>query len=709
MDGFGRTIKVEMGDATSTQSVVDTEYDSCACSPIGKMKRVSQPYAPGGTVYWTTYTYDGLGRTVSVNYANNTGTTAYSYLGNQVTVTDPAGKWKTFTSDAFGNLTQVTEPDPQGGANQQTYYTYDILSHLTQVQMTRGSVTQYRSWVYDVTTQRLTSVTHPESGTTRFDYDSEGRLWHKDNANNTSLTYSYDAYHRVTQIADSVAPSCETQNFYYDRNNLDWPDQQTNTWGRLHKVVWGGQYCASNVNQVIEHYGYNPAGQMTYKGIALGEPGYPAPTGPNDGWAVGAYYFYNNEGQMTSIAAQYWTDNYSYDTMGRLRGMSGGPSTVSGATYNAAGQITYGIYNGTQEWWQYNERNQLSGHIVAGQMSMGYQYSATQNNGQIQARWNYVSGEIVTYTYDSLNRLIAASTNNGTWGLSFSYDGFGNRTAQTLTAGSGPPNQTLAFDASNHVAGHTYDANGNTLNAPGLLWNASYDASNRLLAANNTDTYGYGADNRRVYKNGQVYLYTPGGQLLAVWLIIPVGSRITYSLSKGYHYFGSREVSRIEDQLGTVQYSGAQYYPYGEEYNVPNEQVKFATYWRDSGTGLDYAHNRYYASSTGRFVTADPYAGSAIPTNPQSWNRYLYTIGDPVNGNDPSGLADENPDYCDTHPNSPACKDPDDPSHKGPACAGPCQDTTTPGGGGVTVAPGLRGAQGAMSVIGKGDFTKNSD
>ncbi|MFN8008408.1 MAG: hypothetical protein U0V70_15575 [Terriglobia bacterium] len=55
--------------------VVDTEYDSCACSPLGKVKRVSQPYAPGGTVYWTTYTYDGLGRTTRIDLPNGGYTT----------------------------------------------------------------------------------------------------------------------------------------------------------------------------------------------------------------------------------------------------------------------------------------------------------------------------------------------------------------------------------------------------------------------------------------------------------------------------------------------------------------------------------------------------------------------------------------------------------------------------------------------------------
>jgi len=120
-DGLGRTVRVEKGDASgATLSTVDTEYSACACSPLGKVKRVSQPYAPGGTVYWTTYTYDALGRTLSVTLPGGTGTTGYAYQGNRTTVTDPAGKWKKYTSNAMGNLVQVTEPNPAGGTDLET-------------------------------------------------------------------------------------------------------------------------------------------------------------------------------------------------------------------------------------------------------------------------------------------------------------------------------------------------------------------------------------------------------------------------------------------------------------------------------------------------------------------------------------------------------------------------------------------------------------
>ncbi len=81
--------------------------------------------------------------------------------------------------------------------------------------------------------------------------------------------------------------------------------------------------------------------------------------------------------------------------------------------------------------------------------------------------------------------------------------------------------------------------------------------------------------------------------------------------------------------------------------STPNERTKFGTYYRDSFTGVDYADQRWYASAYGRFLTPDPYGGSAHSGSPSSWNRYSYTTGDPVNGTDPSGL-DETTEgtYC---------------------------------------------------------------
>ena len=74
-------------------------------------------------------------------------------------------------------------------------------------------------------------------------------------------------------------------------------------------------------------------------------------------------------------------------------------------------QITYGASNNLHyEARRYNSRLQLT---QVG--TMQYTYSPTQNNGQIVKQNDLTTGELtsgeeVTYTYDSLNRLIGAVT-----------------------------------------------------------------------------------------------------------------------------------------------------------------------------------------------------------------------------------------------------------------------------------------------------------
>jgi YD repeat-containing protein len=82
-----------------------------------------------------------MGRTLSVAQPNGSGTTTYAYTGNTVTVTDPAGKWKTMTMDGFGNLVTVVEPNPAGGTFT-TSYVYNAFDQLTTVTMPRPTGTQ---------------------------------------------------------------------------------------------------------------------------------------------------------------------------------------------------------------------------------------------------------------------------------------------------------------------------------------------------------------------------------------------------------------------------------------------------------------------------------------------------------------------------------------------------------------------------------------
>ncbi len=63
------------------------------------------------------------------------------------------------------------------------------------------------------------------------------------------------------------------------------------------------------------------------------------------------------------------------------------------------------------------------------------------------------------------------------------------------------------------------------------------------------------------------------------------------------------------------------YFPYGQERPsaTTDGKEKFATYFRDSETGLDYADQRYHQPGMGRFMTADRMTGK--PGDPGSWNK----------------------------------------------------------------------------------------
>ena len=67
--------------------------------------------------------------------------------------------------------------------------------------------------------------------------------------------------------------------------------------------------------------------------------------------------------------------------------------------------------------------------------------------------------------------------------------------------------------------------------------------------------------------------------------------------------------------------------------------MKYAGQARDSETGLDYMHLRYYDPVQGRFQGADPANAGADAGNPQTWNGYAYVNNNPLNYVDPSGLA----------------------------------------------------------------------
>ncbi|MBY0506126.1 MAG: hypothetical protein K2X03_19575 [Bryobacteraceae bacterium] len=678
MDGLGRPIKTEVLDpATSTvKSITDTEYDSCACSPAGKLKRQSMPYAPGGTVLWTTYVYDGLGRTLQViqphtSGTGSAGTTTYAYAGNKVTVTDPAGRWKRYLQNELGNLVQVTEPNPAGGADYQTYYTYNIRDQLTQVQMPRpdqvgGTYTQTRTFVYDLTTGWMTSATNPENGTTTYNYNFSGTLNYKQDAKGQRIEYLYDANNRVTKMtpkdSGGTAVTCDVVEYFYDLTQ--------STYGRLSATQWGSKdldfsnspICAKGLHR--EEYTYTNGGRITSKTLKLtrkfADISYEERTAQMSiAYDYTAGQFPNQFQSFTLNKVTYPTTyaqsgpqvvpvpgavyQYTYDSQGRPTGETrDGLSLVDQVTYNVFGALTQmrkQISGGSQtETRVYDSFQRLTSMAMFDGTSIAYNYSQTANDGKIVSQTT--GSETVNYTYDSLGRLSQAATAGaGGWGMGWLYDGWGNRLNQTAVKGSVPTMVTLTDPATNRIQSHTYDANGNTISTPqqGAM---TYDVFNRLKTVA-SDTYSYDPGNKRIWKNDEYTFWGANGERVGRYSVAklidtnggtPVHTFVFQKIQTD-EYFGGRRLT-TQDRLGSV----GSYYPYGEAKSgsVSNAD-SFATYYRDS-TGLDYAQQRFYAAGVGRFMTTDPLQRPPRVSAPSSLNLYNYTEADPVNRTDSKGL-----------------------------------------------------------------------
>jgi RHS repeat-associated protein len=280
-----------------------------------------------------------------------------------------------------------------------------------------------------------------------------------------------------------------------------------------------------------------------------------------------------------------------------------------------------------------------------------FNLSASDNGNVIKITNNRDATRSINYGYDNLNRMAYAYTDGNLWGETYQIDPWGNlNKIQAYTGKPQSENLNQMAGPNNQFTGMSYDAAGNLL-SDGVS-NYVFDGENRITTGAGV-TYTYDGNGRRVKKSsGTLCWYGSGPDPLDE-------TDLNGNLTNEYIFFSNKRIARRDssnnvfyyfaDHLGTSRVlvqSGqispcydADFYPYGVErtpvVNSCPQNYKFTGKERESESGLDNFGARHDSSNLGRFMSPDP--GLFHFEAPQSLNRYVYAMNNPLLFIDPDG------------------------------------------------------------------------
>ncbi len=617
-DPLGRTTALTYDAAGNTTSITRLALAPGAVV-VGTSPAVTTTFTNDPTFNKVTSITDPLGHTTTFKYDN---------AGNLVSVTNPLGEQSTYAYDSNGERTAST--DPLGNTRQFVYLNGDLvritdaLSRVTTrvndavgrpVSLTNplGQRTQSQ---YS-TLNQVTQITDPFGNQTSFTYDANGNLLTVTDANQHTTSYTYDS---VDRLATRTDPLGHRESYQYD---LD---------GNLTQFI--------DRRGVVSKYSYDPLNRRVQAQLG-------------DGSSIG--YSYDAAGRLSqAVDSTTGTITRNYDGLDRLISES-----------NSQGNISY----------SYDAASRRTSMTVGGQAQISYSYDKV---GRLIQITQGTSG--VQSTYDGDNRRTSLTLPNGVT-VSYSYDAGSQLTAINYTLGSSTlGNLTYSYD----LAGRRTSVGGSFAGTgtAGVLTSASYNGDNQLtqfgpsnltydangnLTSDGVNTYTWDARNHLVSISGAIlasFRYDPFGRRVTR----TVGSKITNFLYDSLNVvqelsggtpsgnlltgLGVDEYFQRTDPSGTVDYltdalgstvaltNGAgsitaqyTYEAFGNTTGTGTSTNSFQYTGRENdGTGLYFYRARYYSPTLRRFVSEDPIgiAGGV--------NFYRYTLDDPIDGSDPTGL-----------------------------------------------------------------------
>jgi len=714
VDGVGRLVQTQLVDPNCTvgsglvkTDIVHTE-DTTAHDFLTK---TSTPYCdtPGTNYGLQTVNHlDTVGRTKSVVQTDGSAVSTI-YSGNQITVTDEAGRLRTTQTDSLGRLTTVWEdPGTSPHLNYETDYSYDPLGNLLSVNQKGSALSDSTQWrtrtfTYD-SLSRLLSAANPESGTTTYTYNDDGTLATKTTpkqnqtnpATTVTATYAYDEIHRLESktFSDGSTPK---SSYVYDGvalpgctlagpTDLNPKPNRTSMCNTADQSVWTHDAVGRATQEwdclfftspscVIKSvvYTYNFVGGVTstnYIGGFTISQSFDSIGRPSQITSTISDAYHPSPLATVDSAVGYWPN-------GALRKIAFGNGVYEDTAYDKRLKICRSNVNSVASYTLATCADSLPGTGNLQDLNFAYNLG-TSDNGNVASMvgtgtQNFNRG----YGYDSLNRLSTFTDSASAQtckGLSLSYDAWGSRTDQSVTAGSCytfhavPNTQNQLVDVVNHK--YAYDAAGNMIQDASHTY--FYDAENRLIQVDGSSgycltqtgtaaaaCYSYDPMGQRVAKSTGAtsvhYLHDLTGHVLVEqdqnqsWLAdyIYMGGALIAEYKSGITYFVHKDhlgSTRILTDTNKAIAQSLDFGPFGELWTSDSGVTthKFTSTERDGESGLDNFAARYYSSNLGRFMNADwsakpasvPYAEFG---DPQSLNLYAYVRNNPLNRTDLDG------------------------------------------------------------------------
>lgn len=627
-----------------------------AFTALGQVARLSVPAACcSSPAYWTTYSYDLLGRPVRMERpASSTDPTPvavrWAYSGLGVTRTDALGRTTASRLDVRGNVLQAVDA---GGAHMD--YEYDPNGNLLRVVDIRGNETVV---TYGPRGLR-TSIRDVDAGLRTWQYTPFGEVRSETNARGQTVSYTYDRLSRRLTRQEA---------------------EGTTTW------TWGRSWGARNVGSLYSVS--SPGWQATYTFDSVGRPSVET---------VSAY----GSSFVTRLAydpANGLVDTFTYPAVagstplrvrhhydrGRLVRLTDAddPTTTFWQldAVDARGTVAAEtLGNGVRVASESDAVTGLLTRRVAGlgggssHQNLRYTWDAT---GNLAAREEANLGVSETFGYDTRDRLDFVRSSSGAI-VDLDYDEIGNVTYKSDVG-------TYRYDATKKHAvvqagsnTYAYDANGDVVNASGTTidW-ASYDLPVRIAhTSGNYSSFEYGPDRSRirqvalaggettetVYAAGGLYeRVTRGGVTSQRNYIVADGRRV--AVQTRVAGTSPSTVYLLEDHLGGVDgftsasgglLSRTSNQPFGARRSgdwvgsTPTSsewnQVKattargFTDHEHVDNLGVIHMNGRVYDPVLARFLSPDPVVQA--PYDSQSWNRYSYVRNNPLRYTDPTGFC----------------------------------------------------------------------